>query len=338
MERKNFDEFTTAVAAQIKGYLPEEYQEAKVELNKVVKNNDTVLTGLVVKKEEENICPTFYLENYYQFYKDDDAEMEDILKKLAEAIVGSGVPFDKEEVLSLVLDYERAKELIVPRLVNRKMNVKHLEGMPHTPVDGDLAVSYHVNLKYMKDGSASVGISNQVFEEYGVTLEELHKKAMENLKTLTPVSLMPISTVVYLMCGYSEEEALAKADFENEQMFVLSNEQKQFGAVWILDMEEMARIKEQIGDFYVIPSSVHEMILVRRSSIEENQDPVAVLNPMVAEVNATQLPPEEVLANHIYEIDWEKGELVSLESEVECGCALDDVDGSGVAETVVKPA
>ena len=336
MEKKNFDEFKNEVAAMIKDYLPERYKDATVEYKDVVKNNDTVYTGLILRTGEEGICPTLYLETYFEAYEA-GAEMDDVLTKLAETYAAAEGHFDKDEVISFVLNYGEAKKSIVPRLINRKMNEQRLKEMPHTPIDGDLAVSYHIHLGEMDDGNASVQITNEMFERYGVTLETLHKDAMENLKTVTPATFLPISTVVYNMMGYSPEEIEAMTDFENESMFVLSNEQKYFGAVWVLDMEEMASIREQIGDFYILPSSVHETILVKISGSEEMKDPVSELNRMVMEVNATEVADAEILANHIYKVDWEKGGIVSLETGVEdCGCTLDEADGLTGTDAVVN--
>ena len=325
MEMKNFDEFKNKVAAMIKDYLPEKYKDATVEYKDVVKNNDTVYTGLLVRTGEGGICPTLYLENFFKAYTE-GVKMDDILTRLAETYAAADGHYDEDEVISLVLNYGEAKKRIVPRLINRKMNEQRLKGMPHTPIDGDLAVSYHIHLGESEDGNASVQITNEMFAKYGITLETLHKDAMENLKTVTPVTFLPISTVICNMFGCSPEEVEETADFENEAMFVLSNEQKVFGAVWILDMEEMAKIREQIGEFYILPSSVHETILVKKSGNKEVKAPVTELNRMVAEVNATQVAEDEILADHIYEVDWEKGTIVTPENETECGCTLNEAD------------
>jgi hypothetical protein len=53
------------VADQIKDFLPEKYADATVDLQEVTKNNDTVLTGILIKTEESNIAPNIYLEGYF---------------------------------------------------------------------------------------------------------------------------------------------------------------------------------------------------------------------------------------------------------------------------------
>ena len=50
------------------------------------------------------------------------------------------------------------------------------------------------------------------------------------------------------------------------------------------------------GDFYVLPSSIHEVLLVRDNGEMTAKD----LEALVREVNATQVAPEEQLTDHVY--------------------------------------
>ena len=53
---------------------------------------------------------------------------------------------------------------------------------------------------------------------------------------------------------------------------------------------------EEMGhDLYIIPSSIHETILLPMLG-----DDWEALSQMVKEVNATQLAPEEILSDHVY--------------------------------------
>ena len=59
------------------------------------------------------------------------------------------------------------------------------------------------------------------------------------------------------------------------------------------------RLKE---GFYIIPSSVHEVIMIPESWIE---DP-AELGFMVREVNEKAVPSDEILSDSVYHYDMEK--------------------------------
>ena len=59
-------------------------------------------------------------------------------------------------------------------------------------------------------------------------------------------------------------------------------------------LEQLA--KRVDGDYYLIPSSVHEFILLpvdQERSAEE-------LKEMIVEVNSTELTPEEILSDQLY--------------------------------------
>ena len=62
----------------------------------------------------------------------------------------------------------------------REMNADYLADKPHTLVE-DLAVVYAVDLGGGEGGRMSAPITNNLMEQYGVTTEELHDIALQNL-------------------------------------------------------------------------------------------------------------------------------------------------------------
>ena len=58
-------------------------------------------------------------------------------------------------------------------------------------------------------------------------------------------------------------------------------------------------------DYYVIPSSIHESILVDTDSMEPD-----ALNAMIREVNATQVLPEDFLSDYGLKYDAKLGKIV----------------------------
>ena len=58
-------EFYESIRDQILDYLPEEYEDSRVEIHEVMKNNDTKLTGITVVKKDENAAPTIYRNRPY---------------------------------------------------------------------------------------------------------------------------------------------------------------------------------------------------------------------------------------------------------------------------------
>ena len=73
------------------------------------------------------------------------------------------------------------------------------------------------------------------------------------------------------------------------ELYCLSNECKINGAACIIDDNIQKMIAEKVGgDYFVLPSSVHEVLIMPKS---EDMDPKELRN-MVQDVNATQVAEE----------------------------------------------
>lgn len=321
-----FEEFKEEVKENIKDYLPIDYQDAKVEINDVIKNNDTHLSGLTIRKEDTGIAPTIYLEDFYNQVESGQHSVEGIMLRIADVYEGAmnnDISKDAKGIVNQITDYDATKDKIVPRIVNKESNEERLQGLPHTEM-GDLAVTYHVDLGTSEDGQMSVAINNEMMEKYGVSVEELHDQACANMETMTPTQFKSMAdTLMEIMVpDYAEmseerrEEVKAEmgvAGPGEDAMYVISNSSKTFGAAALLDSDTMDQIEEKIGEFYILPSSVHECILVPKT---QDMD-LATLENMVQEVNATQVAPNEVLSDHVYAYDSETKEIYRADREEE---------------------
>ena len=87
---------------------------------------------------------------------------------------------------------------------------------------------------------------------------------------------------------------------ENELMYVASTPDKVHGACVISYQNFMDQAAERLGgDFFVLPSSIHEIILVRDDGNADYHN----LQSMVQEVNDTQVDPAEKLTDNVYHYD-----------------------------------
>lgn len=90
-----------------------------------------------------------------------------------------------------------------------------------------------------------------------------------------------------------------------DTIFVLKNNTMVNGAAEILNDDTRQEIAEKIGDFYVLPSCIHETIIIPKDAGMELDE----LEHMVQEVNYTQVAPDERLSDHVYEYDAKEHEL-----------------------------
>lgn len=77
------------------------------------------------------------------------------------------------------------------------------------------------------------------------------------------------------------------------------------GAAAILNDDIRQEIAEKVGDFYMLPSSIHETLIIPKDAGMEFKE----LEQMVQEVNQTQVAPGERLSDHVYEYDAKEHEL-----------------------------
>ncbi|MBQ7425538.1 MAG: hypothetical protein IJV21_04670, partial [Lachnospiraceae bacterium] len=235
MEKMSFDVFTKAVVDKIREYLPESFANASVELQTVVKNNDLKLTGLTIRSAESNICPTIYLEQFFERYQSGE-DMNKVLETIADVRLRNEVKetFD----VGQITDFDRVREKIVPRLIGKEWNRELLAIRPHKII-ADLAVTYHIMMGRDFSGVASAPITNSLMDAWGVDVDTLHDLAIQNMPKLLPSTFQTMSSVLASMMGEDAEELLSAMPPADEAMFILSNEQKINGAAALLDKEIM---------------------------------------------------------------------------------------------------
>lgn len=297
-----YEEFKDHVVDVIKDYLPDEYMDADVTINQVAKNNET-LDGLVIKKPGQNVSPTLYLNSFYENYCE-GRDMEDILEKIADLRTSHDAP-DILNDLSLsvedITDYEKIKDSLVAHVVGIEGNLELLEKRPHV-VKEDMAIMYKISL----NDEMSIPITNELFKGYNIPLDEFHDKAMENISE--KVTVISMSQTIAEMMGGEIMEIPPEKD-----MIVLSNESKVNGAIGIFDKATMDSLAEKYGDFILLPSSVHESLVVPEAAGLSVED----ARQMVREVNATQVEPQDKLTDNVYKYDKSTHELRICREEPE---------------------
>ncbi len=308
-----YKDFLEQVKEQILDFLPEEFADATVEINQSLKNNDCVLDGLFINTEESNVVSMVYLNSYFEQIQQ-GAKMEEVLSQIANTYQAHY--FEHDIDLSKVMDFDSVKDRIICKLINEEANKEFLQDKPYTKVE-DLAAVYQILVDKNAEGTATINITDDLMDSYGITLEKLHDRAMQNMEVLQPYSFKGLNENITDMFskdiareeGMDLNEAREKAEQIMsdipEIMFVLTNDAGMYGAAAILNDSIRQEIVEKVGDFYVLPSSIHETLIVPKDTGMELKE----LEQMVQEANYTQVPPEEHLSDHVYEYDAGEHEL-----------------------------
>ena len=179
------------------------------------------------------------------------------------------------------------REKIVFRFMNSK-ECAMVEFIAPTRKVGDLGIGYFE--MYEEDRGRL--ISFQRAHDEGITEQELYDLAKENTKRLYPSRVESMENMLLEM-GIPLEQEIPK---EN-QLYVISNEMRNQGAIHALYPENLEKIAEIVDDdLYLIPSSVHEMLAVSKKA---NPD-VLRLQDIIHETNLKQVLPEERLSNQVF--------------------------------------
>lgn len=304
-----YEMFENTVMETIKSYLPEEYQECSVTV-RVVNKNHLKLHGLSISSPTGNpAAPIIYLEPFYGMLENGMPAC-DVLKDIARTRVENEGNVTQD--FGKLTDFNYAKDRIIPKLVGMEDNEEFLRERPYQKF-GDLAVVYQILIGETKNGERMTApIMNEMLSFWKKTQEELHEKALKNMLKLTPSRFFSMFDALEMLIV--EHPSLDILDIQDIQdlrnntdkiMFVLTNKDKQNGATALLDKDMMERICKAIPEFYVIPSSIHEVIILKKMP---NMTP-ANINALIQEINETQVSYEEQLSNHVYEYDIHSHEI-----------------------------
>lgn len=282
----------------IKEYLPLEYQDASVKLKEITKSNDRVLTGLTVRRAGEATAPTVYLEPYAEQIEA-GRPLDSVMQEISRVQTDCHVPaFD----LSSLKDYEQVKPLLATRLSDPEKNKEFLKNKPHTPC-GELAASYRIQISKDNDGMASAIVTNELLHTWGISTEQLHKDALAAESVRETVCLHTMEDVMNQMMLSGESPNLLnneKSVHTGMGIYVLTNESRLNGASVLTQDNILEQVGELLGsDFYVLPSSLHEVLIVADNGIISLKE----LEAMVKEVNATQVAPEDFLSDKVQYYD-----------------------------------
>lgn len=292
--------FKEVMREQILEHLPEEYKDSKVDVHGVEKVNRT-LDGMVVLKPSANSAPTVYLNHLYEDYVSGKS-IQDCLSHCANMIVDAYKELDD---MKPQIETSQMKENVIMVLVNKEQNKEMLENVPHRDFQ-DLAVIYRWVVDINEKGMASSIVNNKIMENEGMIEPDLFQLAVENTKRLLPPQIRPMSEVIKEMFPFEliemgmVDELMAEIDSDPKKaMYVLTNETNINGAVSMLYENNLHELAEKLGtDLYILPSSIHESILVSVEMGEANE-----LAQMVSDINMSCVEVGDRLSNNVYHYD-----------------------------------
>ena len=285
----DFDQFCEKTSDRLREILGPDF---KIEVTRVLKNNSVKLSGVAILHRDCNITPTIYLEDYYTDYCD-GMDFEEVINGILRTYNRNR---NVEGVdLNILKTFGAAKDSIVYKIINYDKNLELLSEAPHRRFL-DLAVIYTVLLETGTDVNASVTIKNEHMKNWGVSEDDLYRVSKVNSPRIAGPEIMSLFELVGQITGAEPDPCFE----EDNRMYVLTNKRRLNGASCILYDNVLAEFSKELGkDLYIIPSSIHEVILFPADAGADTDRLTEIIN----EVNCTQVSRQEVLSGRLYRYD-----------------------------------
>lgn len=278
-------EFETELVKRLEEHYGADYE---IKIRDVIKLSQKPLRGLTVKRKDENIAPTIYLD--YLAGMDVDESLKRIYD-IIESSSKSRLHFNMESFT----DWETAKQKIHARLVSADDSL--LSELPHRNYL-DLAIVYYYVVDTEEDfGRGSITIRLEHLSHWGISETKLFEAAKANAKSegYTTENMLDI---LQELCGADSDVCSCNSlSVSASPIYVITNESKFYGATALVFAKECfkALAEKMNSNLYILPSSQHELI-----AISDEVSDAQALKEMVCDVNNSQVEARDRLSYCVY--------------------------------------
>lgn len=253
----------------------------------VVKNNGLVLDGVIVRTPDDIVSPTIYLNDAANRVFDWEESVNSACDQLLNSI--EQAQNEKLDVDLHSINHENANCNIRATVINADKNKELLKQCPHELIE-DLAI---VCRCYVSD-NASFIVKNEHLYLLQLSSSEALEIAKKNSINKDEYQIKNIAEVINEVMGMDDD---IMQDDMQPPIYVITNQSRCQGAAGIFINEELRQeVMDVIGeDYYVIPSSIHEVLVVGTSTIEKED-----LKAMIMDVNENHVSQDEYLSDEPY--------------------------------------
>ena len=287
MEIKEFGE---VIAREVESVLGKEYTAS---FRDVVKNNGVIYHALVIRRSDDNVAPTIYIDNYFAEYKM-GTKLMGIVNEVVD-IYRNCRPLKRVD-MDFFFDFANVSPRLFFKVVNYRKNKEKLQDVP---IKRALDLALVPMCLYKDDviGNGTITINKSHLQHWEVTEEELWENVIASASTVSPAKITGIEKFFSGITGAEIEESINGIN-------VLTNTSGNLGAAVIFYpdlLKEMA--DEYDSDLYIIPSSIHECIIIPDTCSAPKTE---YMRDMIKEVNRTTLADIEILSDNLYRYDREE--------------------------------
>ena len=261
-------------------------QYGEVVVQDIVRPNVTY-TGLMIKKEAGIPSPVVDLDWLYELFTMGHSTLNWCYEKIDEVLASKLETKMDDFSPADIFDWTKVKNKLFIKVFGKKpagiyRKIEDLYLIPYIQVTSD--------------DSAVTRVVPEFLDKWEVDEDTVFECAKACQETIRPEKIISMG------------EQLGMED--EIPMYIVSTKSGFNGAGAIFYDGICDRIRKKIGeDFYIIPSSIHEVITVPKSVSPS----IRQLKAMVECVNATEVREEDRLTNSIYTYDFDLKRVVKVE-------------------------
>ncbi len=279
----NYLEFREYMVENIGEHLPPQYSDCEITVMPIPKLNGYRESIVISQGTPMEPIPNLYVDDLFDIYKK-SGSAESAIEYAVDLFV-----YGKSAAENMGADALTTikKDHIILMLMNTGSNKKMLRDVPHREIL-DLSIIYRYMLP-LPDGSCNLlTISNAMLDMLELTEEEMFDLALENTQRLLPLEIRDLGS----------------------NILVLTNEKGMLGAAVMMYEGTLDTLTDLYdSDFYLIPSSIHEMI-----AVPVNEDVrESYLKDLISDANRNVLMPTDVLSDTLYYYRCSDGRIVAAE-------------------------
>ena len=290
----SFNEFCDYMKENLPKYI-DDITKDNIDISDTVKNNGVILKSLRINSPLYPECANLLHMKYFYEEYERGKNIDELTAAIAMAYKEAREGYNERNIDIEILSKPDIN-YIVPRLVNYEKNKEMLSNCPYILFQ-DMAITFRVVcFKDNKDVMSTI-VNNVMFERLDMSTEELYEISLKNYERIFPPVTRKLGEIIREM-GYD----MPDPSMEN-MMYVVTNDSGINGATSILlDVvrDNLAEVFE--NDYYLIPSSVHELIAIE---VTEEMEPEIVIG-FIKDVNKTTVSNQDYLSDTLYHYDVKK--------------------------------
>lgn len=296
----NIKEFGMEMEMNVKKALGSGYE---VKYTEVQKNNAVMYHAISIRKCGQNIAPTIYIDSMFECYNSGS-----LMNNLVREVVNTynmNAPKGSEGV-EFYQDFSMVAERLCFKVINYEKNRDKLRDVPYKRAL-DLALVPLCRYRSEGIGDGVITIQNAHLKLWEITKDELWENVFENAQKNAPARITGLFELIEKItgqrCSFDELGEMSGAS----GMYVITNEQGMYGASAAFYPEVLRSLADDMEtNLYIIPSSVHEVIILPDPNLCMDIDSIRA---MINEVNETTVRDEDVLSDNLYGYDRESDRI-----------------------------